>query len=342
MKKEYLQTICNKLNECGFTTYDADPSKREPYSQETKDIKKLEWLPEENLKKIAEYDYSAAKDFSSLYSNWRNAGFFKFTPYIVDGKENGTLCVGHDRFLHMFRGYHYQLSGTPDGRGSYGTGLMRVDNFINLMSDDDYARSHLGFIVLYAAMIDCGFQSENFRLMFTEDREAVDEFFRKSLESWGVKFSYGYDVIAKYISYRYESINVEECGHPVYCLRDRHGVWCRFWSSPEAVEVEYCYDESNGFGTSRIMRFDIPNPIEGIGVNSIAWWTDEHTKDLNESFIGACYSGEKIEHFILLMMLKLVGINTNFTASYPIRDIGYIHEDMSATTIEKFDDIMAQ
>lgn len=343
MKKEYLQQICDRINEQGITTYDGSDlssSDRQPFSLKTRDIKELEWLPEENLKKIAEYDgYSAHKDFRSLYQAWGREGFFKFTPYIVENHENETLCLRHNKFLHMFRGYHYQISGTPDGIMDCGTGLLRTDNFLKLMRDEDNAQSHLGFIILYAAMIDCGFQNDNFRTLFYKDKDAVDDYFRKSMAYWGVKFSYGYDVVSKYITYRDGSIDTENNEFPVYCFRDKHGVYCRFWSSPKVVEVEYCYDVDQGVGNSRVVRFDIPDPIEGLDFSKIGWWTDDDTEDLRISFEEACFSHSKIEFFILLMMLKLVGVNSNYMATYPIKKIGYIKDDKKAKTIEKFDEI---
>lgn len=345
MKEQYLQQICNKINERGFTTYDGSDLMNQvekPFSLDTKEIKQFGWLPEENLKKMAEFDagYRTAKSFADLYQSFGREGFYKFKPYVVDGKDNETLCIRHNRFLHMFRGYHYQISATPDGKVDCGTGLMRTDNFIKMLHNEDYAKSHLGFIIMYAAMIDCGFQNDNFRSLFYSDKDAVDEYFRKSMEYWGIKFTYGYDIVNKYISYRDGTLTEKECGHYVYCFRDRHGVWCRFWMSEKAVEVEYCCDTDSGIGNSRIIRFDIPDPIEGLDFKSIGWWTDDDTEDMRISFEEACYTHEKVEYFITLMLLKLVGINTNFMASYPIKKIGYIKEDMTAGTISKFDEVM--
>lgn len=343
MKKEYLQTICNKLNERGFTTYDSGDllsSERQPFSVDSGEVSSFIWLPEENLKKIAEYDgYSVAKDFRSLYQAWGREGFFKFTPYVVEDSCNDTLCLRHNKFLHMFRGYYYQISDTPEGCGDSGHSLMRTDNFINLMRDSNYARSHLGFIILYSSLIDCGFQNDNFRTLFYQDKSAVDEYFRKSLEYWDVKFTYGYDVICKYITYKDGSINTADNKSTVYCFRDKHGILCRFWLSPEAVEVEYCYDIDNGVGKSRIVRFDIPDPVEGIDIENIKWWTDNDTEDLRFAFNSACFRHNKIEYFVLLMLLKLIGVHSNYIATYPIRKIGYIKEDISAVSIEKFDGI---
>lgn len=343
MKNEYLQQICNKLNERGFTTYDGSDlfsTDRKPYTIDSESITELSWLPEDNLKRIAEYDgYSKAKDYRSLYQAWGREGFFKFTPYVVDCNSNTTLCVRHNKFLHMFRGYHFQLSGTPDGDGDYGSGLLRTDNFINIMRDYNYSKSHLGFIILYAAMIDCGFQNDNFRDLFYSDKKEVDEFFRNSMKYWGINVDYGYDIVNKYISYRDGSIDIDAVDRTVYCFRGKDGVWCRFWSSPKAVEVEYCYDTDSDVGKSKVVRFEIPEPVVGINTDSIKWWNEEDTEDLNMAFDTACFKYEKIEYFILLMLLKLIGINSNYMATYNIKKIGYIHDDERAITIEKFDGI---
>lgn len=346
MKKQYLQQICNKLNERGFTTFNGSDLlsvDRQQFDIGCSEIKALSWLPEENLKVMANSEdcYKSAKDYKDLYQMWGRAGLFKFKPYILDNKDNETLCLRHNKFMHMFRGYHFQISGSPDGQIDYGHGLMRTDGFLNLLRDKNYAKSHLGFIVLYAAMIDCGFQNDNFRSFFYDDKEAVDKYFRQSMKYWYVDFDYGYDIINKYMSYRDGNIDPDKCDHTVYSFGDSGGVWCRFWLSPEAVEVEYCYDSDTRVGNSKVVRFDIPDAIEGLDIKSIGWWTDDDSNDLRDSFEEACYTHESIEDFILLMLLKLIGINSNFMTTFPIKKIGYISriDSDKIHMIEKYDQI---
>lgn len=344
-KKEYLQKICDKLNSCGLTEYNAEDllsHDRQPFSVKGGEVATLRWLPEDNLRRMSEFDISKFKDYQSVYQAWGREGFFKFKPYMVNDKENATLCVRHNRFLHMFRGYYYQISGTPDGEGSYETGMLRTDGFMRMLKHErTINHSHLGFIILYAAMINCAFHNDNFRELFYEDKDAVDDYFRKSMKFWYINFDYGFDVVSQYISYKDGSLVTDECGHQVYYITTKGGVMCRFWCSPEAAEVEYCYDKDNGVGKSKIIRFDIPSAEEGLNLKEIGWWTDDDTNDLYSSFTEACGTHEKIEYFIVLMLLKFVGININYMASYPIKKIGLIRklDDDKAIEIETFDKV---
>lgn len=345
MKEKYLQTICNKLNERGFVEYNSEDllsTDRKPFSTEKGEVLALSYLPEENLKMIAENDtiYKAVNSYYDWYQACGREGYFKFKPYIVNKADSPTLCLRHNRFLHMFRGYHFQISGTYNGIGECSSGLMRTDGFMNLLRyNKPYCKSHLGFIVMYAAMIDCAFHNDNFRDWFYSNGDEVDEYFRSSMRSWNVDFDYGFDVVRKYVSYRDGNLISSDCGHTVYYIEDKYGVMCRFWESPDKVEVEYCCDREKGIGRSKIVTFDIPSPE--IGMDSMYIEDEELNEELNDEFEGACYTREKIEYFILLMLLKFVGVNTNFIASYAVRKIGSIRPitDEGAKCIEKFDQI---
>lgn len=345
MKKEYLQKICDKLNQKGLTEYDAEDilsSDRRPFSAERGEVKSLWWLPEDNLSKIAEYDISKYTDYAQVYQAWGREGFFKFKPYIV-GRHNTTMCLRHNRFLHMFRGYYFQVSGTPDGEGEYEKGLCRTDGFVTLLSYDNIrSKSHLGFIVLYASMIDCAFHIDSFRELFYNNRDEVDEYFRQSMKFWNINFSYGFDTISQYVTYRDGYLTQEESGHQIYYIEGKGGILCRFWVSPNKVEVEYCYDRDSGVGSSRIISFDIPSPLVGIDDESINKWDEDDRDDFEQSFFDACSSYEKVHDFVLLMLLKFIGIHSNYMGTYPIKKLGFIRNmnDESAIKMEKFDQIV--
>lgn len=344
MKEQYLKAICDNLNKAGFTNYDTKDlttGEHKPFDVEDRELKQLLWLPEDNLERIASYDCTRYKNYRDLYQAWGRVGLFKFVPYRVK-KENATLCLRHNRFLHMFRGRHYQISGTPDGIGECESGFLRTDGIINLLArDDEYCQSHLGFITLYAALIDCAFHNDNFRDLFYNDRKAVDEFFRDSMLYWGVKFDYGFEVLSKYISYEDGTLKSADADHPVYYVSDNAGIMCRFTIDSSQVSIEYCPDNDRGIGSSRIVTFKIPDPIEGMDTSKENW-TDEDIEDLNDWFDGALYTHEHYEHFILLMLLKFVGIHSCAVSTYSIRKIGSIEpiEDEFAIKFEKFEQVM--
>ena len=346
MKNQYLEQIVAKMKEMGFTVYDDSnilSTAYVPISAEHEEVKSLLNLPEENLKKLAEFDISGCKDFSSTYQAWGRAGLLRFKPYLIDGKENPTLCIRHNRFMHMFRGYYYQISGTPDGIGDCGHGAFRTDELIRLLSKRSFvAESHLVFMIMYAAMIDCGFQNDNFRRMFYNKREDADEYFRNSMKFWDASFNYGVSLTEKYISYKEGMLTSDTCPSKLFVVESKNGALCRFWFNEHAVEVEYCSSTDNGIGKSRIVHFDIPGPMDGIDVRKIRWWNSDDEKDLIIDIKDACaFEGGAVERFILLMLLKLVGVHINWVAAYPIKKMGLIRttRDAGLISVDSLNDV---
>lgn len=339
MKKVYLQQICDKLNAMGFTEYNSEDllsNDRKPFSVERGEVRSMHWLPEENLKKIAEFDISKCKDFRSVYQAWGREGLFKFVPYIIDEEDNPTLVLRHNKFLHMFRGYHFQVSETHDGIGSCHIGSYRTQGVIRMLAyNEDYADSHLMFLMMYGSMIDCGFQNDNFRYAFYEHPDVIDRFFKMSMEYWHIKFKYDMSLLKEYLQYEDTTLDDADIQQPVFELRGGGKSMCRFVLTTDMIRVEY-NPVLTGY-SSKVVTLNIPDVLVGVDTER-QHWDEDDIEDLHISLEQSMGSYCTVERWLLVMVLKLVGINTNFMASYAIKKIGYLPDAKNREVIE-FEDL---
>lgn len=346
MKEEYISKIIGELRKNGIiwegtTTY----------------TKALGYLPELNLSYLAEMDYSKYKDFEEVRNAWVSpTNYLKFTPYIISNPEedddNPSLCLNFDRFLHMFRGYYFQISGTHDGNGSHGITAIRTDSLMLLPLRTDYGvdlcKSKLIYMLLFAAMIDCGYQDENFRDAMESSPEVIDEFFKCCMEAWWMKFDYNYEVIKKSIHYTSGVLEPKNSADIIYQIKHEGRPICRFRVSDKRIEVEYAYTENPGeIVSSTIMYMDIPDVTEGIvdsnpftkaagsmGGEEPKVLDDVASAILRDDISSIFSDNAKPQHMILMMLLKFVGIHACWYTVYPIRKLQQIVEVLSANYVE--------
>lgn len=329
MKKEYLNIINAKLSEANIVNKETDM---------------LRYLPEENLRKISEFDFSHITDLKSLYKEFREYGYFNFVPYIVpyseEGDDNPSLCIGYGRFLHMFRGYYFQISGTPDGTKSYANSALRTDSLVRLASYYNQARkSKLVYMFLYANMIDCGFQDSNFRYTFMNHREVVDEFFKKSMKSWGINFDYDSSVFNDVIYKGRGYLTPKDGTETIYEFRKKNEPYCRFEITKDRVSVEYARNTSAEYSGSMIMSIRIPDVTEGIVdsnplAKAMARMSGESQPDVDSTYAEELrYDIERVfdndasvHHMILLMLLKFARIHACWYTIYPYQEAAPIKE----------------
>ncbi len=324
-EKNLLEEICNKLNEVGMTELDSSDVlsvKEVPFTIRSESINSLRWLPEENLEKIAAIDfldYEDCESFKDACEKWSKLGYLKFEPYIINADGNPSLVLEYNRFLHMFRGDHFQISYTEYEDGVASMSPYDTSYILKESAHQEYwSNSKLFFMCLYANMIDVGFQNENFVKLFNNNKELVDEFFKTSMRYWGFDFGYDYRTIDEFIFY-HDGTLLNKHGSCVYEINLKEGCACRFRIENGTIAIEYAPNE---YGQcSRLVMLAIPDPVEGIGVD---------VKDTNDELRNEFYdffpnSGFRIwEKMLLLMMLKFVGISLNYLGIRTVRKIGYI------------------
>ncbi len=347
MKNEdLLLTICDNLNKAGLKWTDSNDImsvKKSEFDLGTKFIRQLQYLPKQNLEKIVAYGCKEYKTFDELYRAWGWEGFFRFKPYLIEDNENCSvsMVLGHNRFLHMFHGYYFQISSTPNGNGALSvspyetTGLfMHPSAYV-----EGWQCSKLFFMCLYTNLIDVGFQNNNFMNTFYENKDFVDEFFKKSMRCWNRNLEYGYKEIAESIHYSDDSLVDYLCSsRPVYQITINGRCVCRFIINSTKIAVEYNPSTDEEYG-SRVAIIDIPHPTDGINEDKVKWFSHANAVEMEKEFkyFFSNNPAEPWRYMITLMMLRFIGIGANYMGVHAIRKIGAISPVVGTSSVINFE-----
>lgn len=297
-KKELVTEICRTLNEHGFEDVGAFGHEH-AYTPESGFGEGLMFMPIENLIKIVQCPVSDWSDFGKVYNTWGRAGALRFEPYMIDQHENPTLVIRHNRYLHMFRGYHFQASGTIDGICDCGSGSYRTD-FLTRSSYHDHILHGglIAYMLWWAAIIDVGFKFDNFIELFNSNKKVIEEFLKTSIGYWRGPDNYGWSDIEKYIEIGHGNIDIYN--RKMYQLQKKDGGIDAYL----AIGVNTIQVETAG---NNLVTIKIPNLSEGAGYNL----EDEDDKDSYDSEVETL----ELNHFreiLLVMATKLAGLDVNF------------------------------
>ncbi len=306
-KKEMIKDVCDKLTEKGLLEH-VMHDEYTNYSPSRGFGSTLRWLPVENLKKMVSCDISRCKDFRQVYDAWGRAGALRFEPYIaVDDEDDGnpSLVVRRDRFIHMFRGYHFQASGTIDGIGDCGSGAYRMD-FVTRVPYYDKLLSNgiITYMLWWAGFIDVGFQFDNFREMFHNNIDVLNSFMNKSMGAWHLNQCRTWSDVEEYI--KWETGNIDTVNRTMYQLVDDSGVvFCYMAMGKKTIQIE--------LAGSQMFTLAIPNLNED-GIYNL---DDEDELDEFESQEKVLIDNHYIE-MLTVMAFKLCGVNLSFHGWWPL------------------------
>lgn len=323
MRDEYIQDIKDKLEKAKIVTAGTSCDMM------------LKYLPDDNLEMISKRlkHFRAYAEFLDLRRAIDNYGWTKYKPYFVydeESDDNPTLCVEFDRFLHMFRGYYFQLSATPDGVGSHGITAISTQSLVKLAAQyDNSGKSKLIYSLLYAAMIDCGFQSPNFRWAFNTNRDVIDDFFRRSMKYWGISTEYDFSTISGLITESHGVIKPESDEDIVYEYRQGSKPYCRFRVNDDKIDVEYVNTSFEGdIQESTIISMRIPDVKEGmvpdnmfakaLGSMSGKEYGDVNADEMRDELPDIFGNNAKPKHMLLMMLLKFAGFHACWYTMYRI------------------------
>lgn len=300
-KKEMVQEICNRLNEHGLVDTDIFGDKHE-YTPSSGFGAKLQYMPEENLQKMIDCDVQDWSDFLAVSNAWGRAGALRFTPYILQ-KDNPSLVMRYNRYLHMFRGYHFQASGSVSGEGDYGIGSYRTDFLTRAEYWDSLAHNGLlAYLLWWAAMIDVGFKFDNFIELYKTDKSVLEKFLAASISYWNGPKQFGWRDIEKYITVGKGNIDIYN--RKVYQLtREKGDVLAYMAMGEKTVQVETA--------GSNLVTIEIPDASIGTGCNL----DDEDDRDELECALNN-FRENRYHEMLLVMAAKLAGVEINFIACY--------------------------
>lgn len=281
-RKELALEICRQLNEKGFVAGD------EPFSLSSGFGCGLRYMPKENLIKMLSTDITDCEDFNKVYACWGRARALRFKPYSNHDSVNLSLVIRHNRFLHMFRGYYFQVSITVDGDGDVGHGCYRTD-FLTMLDEHCSAlrESLITYTLWWAAYIDVVLRFDNFKEAFYEDVKDLEDFLHESMKCWRASCSYHWSDVSSLIKFDNTSIITPE--RKMYQIAKAGKIFAYFAIGSKTIQVQTCK------GTWTLTLPD--------------------DSDLSEGDLSFLMKNHYLE-MLVVMLLTLADIHLNFVGWY--------------------------
>lgn len=305
-----VEGLCDKLNNDEIT-YNGESC---VWSPKHPAIRPLRWLPASNFNELQNVDFSKVSDFSELREPWGRAGLLKFEPYTQPEKEseNPTLTIRYNRHLHLFRGYYFQVSYTPDGTGSADIGSYRIGFLINHGAQPQlWQDSILVNMLCYAAVIDAAYIYDNFKEWVAKNTDAFDTFVHNSFNYWGMHLRLKWKDLQKHI-------HVDDCwrslDRDIYRVSVKNKIICEFAFGKRTVQVRTTTED----GESKVLTIEVPFVLDGID-EPFLYNMDDITEFRRsvEKPGGAYNSNEDVPvKMILVMAMALSGIKINWYTCY--------------------------
>lgn len=317
----YTTTIIEKLVNKGNYYYSDVFGGHYALKDYTEDLREtLEHLPVENLKTINNHFdelvvNSGEHDCTEFIDAAASKGYLKFDPYVVkepDGQ--ATLVLRWNRFVHLFRGYHYQVSYTFNGIGEYQVANVRADMLVNKYRG--IRDSRFMQILMYVNCISACTGIDAFTETLQKHPEVIDDFVASSTKRYFDHFDITYkdvkscivDITNKpdtgetplQIFHMYKSQTMDICRLSVY--------------TSTMVDVEF-----SDKGSYRRYRVTLPDWRNGLDSDSDAITEDATIYD--EDVAGDVQVLASLVGFAL----NSIGIVINFNVAYPVyRSDNYI------------------
>lgn len=308
-KKELINKIAEVCEEHGFNKA-SETARTFPRSNSFIDT--LKWLPVENLQKMLDCDISKCKDFQEAYQKWGRYGALRFAPYVVQNEDNPSICIRRDRFLHMFRGYYFQVSSTESGICSNGSNFYRTQFMTTNVEDNKILKKGLlSYMLWFMSLIYMGFQYDNFREQWNEDKTVVNDFLRRSMNYWYVGRDQDWEDISGYFDWTDGNIDKSRTR---WQLLNNNGVPYAYAAvGSKTIQVETA--------NNVLLTVAIPSMTEKSGYDM----DDEDDRDDFEYHVEDLKRNDYLS-IILLGALSMCGVNLNtygwhfFTGCYESMD----------------------
>lgn len=150
-------------------------------------------LSEEQLQKILNLlvDNAGHVSRDDIFSVVKSMGLLKCKPTVVyDGHslcKTPSLCIAYNRYLHDFRGYYFQISGTRDGVGSHAMSCFRMDKLLRITRDNVEDKCKCGlltnFIVAMSALTTLLDYFEYTQKLLNDSREVMEKFINETVKA---------------------------------------------------------------------------------------------------------------------------------------------------------------
>lgn len=304
-KKECVSVLEQELKARGFFEEFSDPCATKLYFNREFMNAVEAVIPEKQISKMIEMlqerTFSTAAD---VYDEYRVAGLLHVEPTIMkDGKSKvPSLVLGWGKYLHWFRGYHFQVSGTHSGVGSVYSGADRLD--IALRYCYGFSAAKFVFVGCLVPVL-CYFE-QGMKLLEFPNNKLLDDFVRMSGE-----LEYLHDTcmddFMKFVSVK------EYCAQPAYPA-DFDGVS----DDDFAIRV---LDDSLGYGLLTIGEDFITfttHPKEHLFRTRRIQLPDWFKEVCSDEECSKVWDHKIIYQIIIRALMTLSGFRADYLCMYPM------------------------
>lgn len=312
-----------------------------PSIQETFDdiSKKLKYVPEENQKMILDNLGSLVNSVVTEWSAIRfmnaaeKAGYLSFEPYITSNRYGTpTLVLAHNRFVHLFRGYCYQVSCTADGAGEYQKADFRVDD-VTYLFHGCMRESKLHKVLYYMNFIQACAGLDAFDKVFSSDETIFDEFMRQSTRDIFSNYDLTYDELVRTVVHEPFSLELNE-PIVVYRLKASDTTdYCRV-----KVYSQSCISVEIGTEDTPIeLVFTLPNWDDGLDVDKMV--EQNHVEEDDLKCLAECTKNERVFGSLVVFGLNLMGFVVNYLTVYPIKESACTMRALNSPNVRAFNNL---
>ena len=320
----YRKQIVNTLTEEG--TFERDDAKR-----------KLRYIPDANLAKLVNEDGtlwgSEYQESLDVYLHEAaKAGLLSFKPYIIENLDGvPTLVLKYNRFLHLFRGYYFQVSYTAEGEGCYQTASTRID-YIKYEFRDGFTESRLLKILYYMNCINAGCRIDTFDKLLKENPVIVDRFVAMSVNVIFRNYDITYKDIENLISDVHGNTKEPEMTYRIP-KNDTTDVCRLHVYNPCTLGVELMQQSF-----SKECLVELPNWEDGVSFSS---WISEDDREWFNSYI---YKNKYVFTQFVSFALNYFGVFINYTVAYPYKTSTYLRasNNPEIITLNNLNDLKVQ
>lgn len=310
----YATTIIKKLIDMENYHYSDVFGGYYPLKDYTDDLREtLEHIPEENLKNICDHFYEIAEptgahDCMEFVNRAATLGYLKFDPYVIkepDGR--AVLVLRWNRFVSLFRGYHYQVSYTFEGIGEYQSACVRTDSLFNKYRD--IRDSRLMQILLYINCINACTGIDSFTETLNRNPEVIDDFVATTAKQYFRDYNIKYADVKKCLTDVTNKPDTKETPLAIFNMhKSMTADICRLHVySTTVADVEF----SNNGNYCRY-RVILPDWREGLSERSDAICEDSAIYDEDVA------ADREILISLVCLALNSIGIVINYNVAYQV------------------------
>ena len=307
-------------------------SSKEDTKTNSDTYKKFKYIPNFHLRALIENfetiknECGRERTVSTFLAAAAKAGMLNFKPYIAKNSYGDvTLVLKYNRYVHLFRGYHYQCSYTADGVGEYSSAGVRIDALSSTFGSE-LRNNKLLKMFYYMNLIACCKELDVFTKLLKNDPGLVDEFMKKStadvFDNYDVTYTKDIAGMVNFVSCD-AFTNKSKLSEPLEVLRvpanDTSDI-CRIKVyNTNCVSVEFWMDNS-----VREAWFKLPAWEEDYSQDELASLAEDECMEPEEYIkwmSDKIYDSSESYYSLINFALNMCGCIANFMAIYPDRSI---------------------